>query len=277
VATDPRKLKPGELCRLLNSTPLGEVISEGQLRRQRSRAGLRIGDGKCIDLVRYVAWLVQHRHTPKTETTNAATVDLAEAAIGAAALGSAAEGRGLTSKQEGGIAALLSQPTHVAAAALAGVSESTLYRWLQVPAFRAAYRQARRELVEAAIGRVQAAAGQAVEVLVSIAHKGRRDGDRVRAAVAILDHAHRGLAESGTLHGEPTGVGKGPMGTADVVQLLATRLRVLDSTPLPAAEKARLTATLADTLLRAISVDVIDQRLEALQAVLGGRKAKGKK
>src|SRR5262245_1988528 len=102
VATDPRKLKPGELCRLLNSTPLGEVISEGQLRRQRSRAGLRIGDGKCIDLVRYVAWLVQHRHTPKTETTNAATVDLAEAAIGAAALGSAAEGRGLTSKQEGG-------------------------------------------------------------------------------------------------------------------------------------------------------------------------------
>src|SRR5262249_57626405 len=99
----------------------------------------------------------------------------------------------------------------------------------------------------------------------------RGEGDGVRAAVAILDHAHRGLAESGTLHGEPTGVGKGPMGTADVVQLLATRLRVLDSTPLPAAEKARLTATLADTLLRAISVDVIDQRLEALQAVLAAR------
>jgi len=203
VPTDPRKLRPGELCRLLNSTPLGEVLSDGQLRRQRSRAGLRIGDGKCIDLVRYVTWLVQVRHAPKSEQAGPAGVDLAEAAIGAAALGSAAEGRGLTSKQEAGIAALLTQPTHVAAAALAGVAESTLYRWLQMPAFRAAYRQARRELVEASIGRVQVAAGQAVEVLVNVAHKGRRDGDRVRAAVAILDHAHRGLAEAGTLHGEP--------------------------------------------------------------------------
>lgn len=167
----------------------------------------------------------------------------------------------------------------MAAAERAGVSESTLYRWLQVPAFRAAYRQARRELVEAAIGRVQAAAGQAVEALVSIAHKGRRDGDRVRAAVAILDHAHRGLSDADTLHGlgGSAGVGDAPMGTTDVVQLLAGRLRQLDSAELPSAEKARLTATVADTLLRAISVDVIDQRLEALQSVLGGRKAKGKK
>jgi hypothetical protein len=276
VATDPRKLRPGELCRLLNSTPLGEVIGEGQLRRQRSRAGLRIGDGKCIDLVRYVAWLVQVRHAPKSEP-NPAGGDLTEAAVGAAALGSAANGHGLTSRQEAGIAALLSQPTHIAAAALVGVSESTLYRWLQVPAFRAAYRQARRELVEAAIGRVQAAAGRAVEALVSIAHKGRRDGDRVRAAVAILDHAHRGLREADTLHGELGSASDAPMGTTDVVRLLAGRLRQLDAAELPSAEKARLTATLADTLLRAISVDVIDQRLEALQSVLGGRKTKGKK
>ena len=39
MATDPRKLRPSELCRLLNSTPLGEVISERQLHRHRSRAG----------------------------------------------------------------------------------------------------------------------------------------------------------------------------------------------------------------------------------------------
>jgi hypothetical protein len=279
TVSDPRKLRPGELCRLLNSTPLGEVISEGQLRTQRSRAGLRIGDGKCIDLVRYVAWLVLARHAPKPDLASQAGVDLTEAAVGAAALGNAAKGHGLTSKQEARIAALLSQPTHVAAAAQAGVSESTLYRWLQVPAFRAAYRQARRELVEAAIGRVQAAAGGAVEALVSVAHKGRRDGDRVRAAMAILDHAHRGLSDADTLHGVggSAGVGDGTMRTTDVVQLLAGRLRQLDSAELPSAEKARLTATVADTLLRAISVDVIDQRLEALQSVLGGRKAKGKK
>ncbi len=62
MAIDPRSLKPGELCRLLNSTPLGEVISERQLHRHRTRAGYRIGDGKAVDLLRYTAWLVIERH-----------------------------------------------------------------------------------------------------------------------------------------------------------------------------------------------------------------------
>ena len=65
MAIDPRRLKPSELCRLLNSTPLGEVISERQLYRHRQRAGFRVGDGKHVDLFRYVAWLVQVRHEPK--------------------------------------------------------------------------------------------------------------------------------------------------------------------------------------------------------------------
>jgi Terminase large subunit gpA, endonuclease domain len=67
VATDVRKLRASELCRLLNSTPLGEVINERQLHRHRSRAGLRIGDARHVDLLRYVAWLVHVRHTPKPE------------------------------------------------------------------------------------------------------------------------------------------------------------------------------------------------------------------
>ena len=46
MAIDPRKLRPSELCRLLNSTPLGEVINERQLYRHRTRAGFRIGDGQ---------------------------------------------------------------------------------------------------------------------------------------------------------------------------------------------------------------------------------------
>lgn len=62
---DPRKLRPAELCRLLNSTPAGEVISERQLLRHRNRAGLRIGDGSTLDLLRYTAWLVQERHKPR--------------------------------------------------------------------------------------------------------------------------------------------------------------------------------------------------------------------
>lgn len=64
---DPRKLRPSELCRLLNSTPLGEVINERQLHRHRVRAGLRIGDARHVNLVRYVVWLVQVRHAPKPE------------------------------------------------------------------------------------------------------------------------------------------------------------------------------------------------------------------
>ena len=67
MAIDPRKLRPSELCRLLNSTPLGEVINERQLYRHRTRAGFRIGDGRQIDLFRYVAWLVQVRHAPPPE------------------------------------------------------------------------------------------------------------------------------------------------------------------------------------------------------------------
>ena len=62
---DPRALRPAELARLLNSTPLGEVIQSHTIYRQRNRAGYRIGDGSRIDLVRYTAWLARERHTPK--------------------------------------------------------------------------------------------------------------------------------------------------------------------------------------------------------------------
>jgi len=56
---DPRAMRPAEVVRVLNSTPLGPVISERQLYRHRMRAGLRIGDHKHIDLLRYAAWLVE--------------------------------------------------------------------------------------------------------------------------------------------------------------------------------------------------------------------------
>jgi len=71
----------------------------------------------------------------------------------------------LNRKQEAVIAALLTEPTHAAAAATAGVSEATLHRWLLLPEFQAAYRKARRAAVESAIGRLQQRAGKAVETL----------------------------------------------------------------------------------------------------------------
>jgi hypothetical protein len=181
-------------------------------------------------------------------------------------------GQKLTGKQEALIAALLTEPTHAAAATKAGVSEATLHRWLRLPAFRTAYRQARRELVEGAVARIQAAAGQAVETLLGVARGGAKDGDRVRAAVALLDHAFRGFDPAAPDADERAA--RQVDGTGDVVRLLAERLGQVDAAELPTGEKARLTATLADALLRAIGVDVLDKRLEALQAVLIGRKDK---
>ena len=65
MAIDPQHVRPLQLVRLLNSTPLGEVISERQLNRHRARAGFRIGDGQTVDLFRYVAWLIQVRNEPR--------------------------------------------------------------------------------------------------------------------------------------------------------------------------------------------------------------------
>lgn len=181
-------------------------------------------------------------------------------------------GQKLTRKQEALIAALLTEPTHAAAAEKAGVSETTLHRWLHLAEFCDAYRQARRELVEAAVGRIQAATGEAVDTLLAVTRSGAKDSDRVRAAVALLDHALGGLTSADALHGDTQADDASPMDTADVVALLSTRLQQVDGAELPTAEKSRLTVSLADALLRAIGVDVLDKRLEALHAVLTGRK-----
>ena len=184
-------------------------------------------------------------------------------------------GEKLSRKQEQAVAALLEESTLTAAAARVKVGERTLRNWLREPGFHAAYRRARRELVESAIGRLQAAAGLAVDTLLAVAKGGAKDGDRVRAAVALLDHAFRGSAE--LAESQPDESGGRPLaitGTGDVVKMLAERLRRIDEAELPTAEKSKLTATLADALLRAIGVDVIDKRLESLQTVLQGRKDK---
>jgi hypothetical protein len=183
-------------------------------------------------------------------------------------------GQKLTRKMEVLIGNLLTEPTYAEAARKTGISEPTLYRWLALPDFRKAYRDARRRIVEGAVGRLQAAAGTAVDTLLAVARDGKKDGDRVRAAVALLDHAFRGLADADALDGGRGAGDASPMGTADVVKVLAGRLRQVDQAELPTAEKARLTATLADALLRAIGVDVLDKRLEALQNVLTKRKEK---
>ena len=179
-------------------------------------------------------------------------------------------GEKLNRQQEAAIAALLTESRIAAAALKARIGEATLQRWLKLPAFACAYRYARRQLVRDAVGRLQGGVGDAVDALRTITREGKKEGDRVRAAVALLDHAFRGIepADVNPDHADKRTVS----GTADVVRLLAERLEQLDAADLPMPDKARLTATLADAMLRAIGVDVLDKRLEALQAVLIGRK-----
>lgn len=58
---DPRQLRVAEAVRLLNSTPLGEVVQPYLVYRHLNRAAYKIGDGKKIDLLRYAAWLFHAR------------------------------------------------------------------------------------------------------------------------------------------------------------------------------------------------------------------------
>lgn len=101
-------------------------------------------------------------------------------------------GSNMTRKQEQAIAALLTLPTVKAAAKEAGVTDQTLRTWLADPEFLAAYRAARRQILEHAVAHVQQATGEAVKTLRQLL-KCKHLGTRARAAVAILDQAAKGL------------------------------------------------------------------------------------
>lgn len=91
------------------------------------------------------------------------------------------------------IAALLSSPTIAHAAASAGVSESTLTRWLREEGFLTEYRLAQREALSLAIATLQAAAGSAVTVLrAAMLDQSATPASRVAAARVILEFSFRG-------------------------------------------------------------------------------------
>jgi len=99
-------------------------------------------------------------------------------------------GEKLTRNQEPAIAALLECATIKAAAQQIKVGEKTLRRWLGLPGFLAAYRAARRQLLEDANARVQNLAGEAVEALRRNLKCGKA-ADEIRAALGVLGHAQR--------------------------------------------------------------------------------------
>jgi len=94
----------------------------------------------------------------------------------------------LTTKQEGAIVALLASPSIAEAAKKVGIGTRTLFRWLQDPAFREAYRDARRETVSHAIAMLQAGAMEAVETLRNVMRDAEANAaTKVSAAKAVLE------------------------------------------------------------------------------------------
>jgi hypothetical protein len=96
----------------------------------------------------------------------------------------------LTPKQERALVALLECGEIKTAAEKAGVSDVTLWRWLQLPHFQTRYRAARRQLVETAIAQLQSDCTLAVRILREVAEDREAPASsRVSAAKTIIEQS----------------------------------------------------------------------------------------
>ena len=97
-------------------------------------------------------------------------------------------------KKDAAIVALVTEPTIADAAKKAGISHATLHRWLQIKDFKDAYREAKREVVSAAIARLQRTATEAVDALRDVMNDAESPANaRVSAARAILELAIKAI------------------------------------------------------------------------------------
>ena len=81
------------------------------------------------------------------------------------AKGTAGHGEKLSRKCNAAIAALLTQPTLADAAASVGISETTLWRWMQRDDFRRKLRQAQETVFDGALKKLQSLTTEAVRCL----------------------------------------------------------------------------------------------------------------
>jgi hypothetical protein len=97
-------------------------------------------------------------------------------------------------KKEEAIAALLSQRSVEDAAHVVDIGTRTLLRWLQMPEFQAAYRQARRDAFGQATARLQQASGAAVSTLLKVmVDQNTPASTKVRAADSVLNHSAKAI------------------------------------------------------------------------------------
>ena len=97
-------------------------------------------------------------------------------------------------KKEEAIAALLVQRNIEEAAKAAGIGANTLLRWLKVPEFQAAYRDARRAAFSQSIARLQqGTVAAATTLLKTMIDANTPASVKVRAAEAIFNHAAKAI------------------------------------------------------------------------------------
>jgi hypothetical protein len=105
----------------------------------------------------------------------------------------AGHGSKIGRKQEDAIAALLTQ-RNVEDARAAGIGVRTLLRWLKLPQFQNAYRQARREAFGQAVSRLQQGTSAAATTLLKIMIDPSVPASvRVRAADSVFNHAAKAI------------------------------------------------------------------------------------
>jgi hypothetical protein len=106
----------------------------------------------------------------------------------------AGHGSKLGRKQEEAIAALLTHRNIEEAADAAGIGARTLLRWLKLPEFDAAYRDARRKAFGQAVARLQQGTSAAATTLLkTLIDPGTPPSVKVRAAEAIFNHAAKAI------------------------------------------------------------------------------------
>ena len=96
-----------------------------------------------------------------------------------------ADSDGLTAKQRKAIQALVTSRSIGEAQAKAGVSESTLLRWRKLPAFRAALRQAERELFADGLRLLLADQERILNRMMVISERSESDNTRLRALARL--------------------------------------------------------------------------------------------
>jgi hypothetical protein len=106
----------------------------------------------------------------------------------------AARGSSLERKQEEAIAALLMQRNVEEAARAAGIGTRTLLRWLKIPEFDSAYRQARRSAFAQTIARLQQGSSAAATTLMKLmVDPATPASTRARCSEAVINFSSKAI------------------------------------------------------------------------------------